>query len=68
MRNNFSLIEDMNHDIPHLTTEESCILTSNLSVKEVFAAIYQMEKNKATGPAGFPAEFYQKIVKLLRTI
>jgi hypothetical protein len=34
-------------------------LAKDFSEKEVFDAIMQMKKNKAPGPDGFPAEFYQ---------
>jgi hypothetical protein len=33
---------------------------------EVLEAITQMEKNKAPGPDGFPAEFFQKFWDLLK--
>ena len=59
--NNFSLLEDLNQDIPQLTDEENSILMSNFSVNELNDAISQMETNKAPGLDGFPAEFYQKI-------
>lgn len=51
--------ESMTHDIPQISAEENSILTAVFSEKEVFEAISQMEKNKAPGPDGFPAEFYQ---------
>jgi hypothetical protein len=35
------------------------VLNTTTHQKEVFDAIMQMEKNKAPGPDGFPAEFYQ---------
>ena len=42
------------------------ILTQNFSEKEVFEAIQQMEHNKAPGPDGFPAEFYQKFWGIIK--
>ena len=34
--------------------------------KEVFDAIMQMKHNKAPGPDGFPAEFYQKCWHIIK--
>ena len=59
VKNNFSLIESQTNDIPQLPPEENGILTSEFTEKEVYDAIMQMEKNKAPGPDGLPAEFYQ---------
>jgi hypothetical protein len=39
---------------------ENEILMAPFTKEEVFEAISQMELNKAPGPDGFPAEFYQK--------
>ena len=58
--NNFSLNEDVIHDMPQISPEENEILTQEFCEKEVLEAIQQMEHNKAPGPDGFPAEFYQK--------
>ena len=58
--NYFSLDESVVHDLPQISSEENAILTSNFTEKEVFEAISQIEHNKAPGPDGFPAEFYQK--------
>ena len=52
--------EDMSEDIPQLSREENTILTAPFSEKEIFDAISQMERNKASGLNGFPAELYQK--------
>jgi hypothetical protein len=51
--------ESMTQDIPQISEEENSILTTAFSEDEVLLAISQMEKNKAPGPDGFPAEFYQ---------
>jgi hypothetical protein len=56
----FSMREEVTHDIAQLSEEESTILTSPFTEEEVLEAISQMEHNKAPGPDGFPAEFYQK--------
>jgi hypothetical protein len=62
----FSLLESMNPDIPQLSNEENDILTADFIVKEVYEAILNMEKNKAPGPDGFPAEFYQTFWEILK--
>ena len=54
-----TLMEDQNLDIPQVTPEENNILISPFTESEVRDAIFQMEHNKAPGPDGFPAEFYQ---------
>jgi len=57
---NFSMGEDIIHDIPQLSREENDIIIADFTEKEVHDAIFQMELNKAPGPDGFLAEFYQK--------
>jgi hypothetical protein len=57
--NNFTMVEDQNQDIPQVIVEENNILTSPFTEEEVKEAVFQMEHNKAPGPDGFPAEFYQ---------
>jgi hypothetical protein len=64
--NHFGMIEYENNDIPQLSSQENRILTDNFTEKEVHAAIMQMEKNKAPGPEGFPAEFYQKFWDVIK--
>jgi hypothetical protein len=56
---NVSLIEGVVHDIPQISAIENDILTNPFTEEEVLEAISQMEHNKAPGPDGFPAEFYQ---------
>jgi hypothetical protein len=63
---NFSLVEDLNDDIPQLTQDENNILTAEFSEKEILDAIEQMEKNKAPVPNGIPAEFYQTFWDLIK--
>jgi mannosylglycoprotein endo-beta-mannosidase len=46
-------------DILQVTQEENDILIGPFTESEVRAAVFQMEHNKAPGPDGFPAEFYQ---------
>jgi hypothetical protein len=52
-------LEDINSDIPQLSVDESNILVVDFAEKVVEEAIMSMERNKAPGPDGFPAEFYQ---------
>ena len=56
---NFSLDESRTDDIPQILEVENAFLTSPFTEKEVRKAVFQMEHNKAPGPDGFPAEFYQ---------
>ena len=54
------MIKTATADIPQISVEENEILIAKFSEKEVHDAIMQMEKNKAPGPDGFPAEFFQR--------
>jgi mannosylglycoprotein endo-beta-mannosidase len=54
-----TLMEDHIHDIPQVSDEENEILIADFTENEVREAVFQMEHNKAPGPDGFPAEFYQ---------
>jgi hypothetical protein len=54
-----SLIEDQVLDIPQISQEENESLIAAFTESEVRNAVFQMEHNKAPGPDGFPAEFYQ---------
>ena len=56
----FTLEEDRIFDIPQVTQTENDILTAPFTEQEVQEAIFDIEHNKAPGPDGFPAEFYQK--------
>jgi hypothetical protein len=53
------LLEDQIHDIPQVFDEENEILIADFTENEVREDVFQMEHNKAPGPDGFPAEFYQ---------
>jgi mannosylglycoprotein endo-beta-mannosidase len=63
---NISLIEGVIHDIPQISADENDILTNPFTEEEVLEAISQMEHNKAPGPDGFPAEFYQKFWEVIK--
>jgi hypothetical protein len=58
-RNNFSMDESLVEDVPQITLEENEALVAEFSEKEVRDAIFHMKHNKALGPDGFLAEFYQ---------
>jgi hypothetical protein len=51
--------ESRTDDISQVSEIANNFLTSEYSEEEVRKAIFQIEHNKAPGPDGFPAEFYQ---------
>ena len=59
MHNDFSLQEERREDIPQISQLDNEILCAPFSEQEVNKAVFEMEHNKAPGPNGFPAEFYQ---------
>ena len=59
LQNSFSLDETLRHDIPQVSEEENEVLVAPFSEEEVKMAIFDIEHNKAPGPDGFPAKFYQ---------
>jgi hypothetical protein len=61
-----TLNESMVEDIPQLTSLEREELMAEFVEKEVREAIFQMKHNKAPGPDGFPAEFYQVFWSLIK--
>jgi hypothetical protein len=62
----FFMMEEHVADIPQLTHEENIILTTKFSVDEVYEVISQLEHNKAPGPDGFPAGFYQPFWNVIK--
>ena len=58
--------EDNNQNMPQVSPEKNLTLTQDITEKEVFEAINQTEHNKAPGPDGFPAEFYQKFWHIIK--
>jgi mannosylglycoprotein endo-beta-mannosidase len=54
------------HDVPQISHEENLILAAEFCEKELYEAIMQMERNKAPGPNGFPAEFYQSCWQIIK--
>ena len=60
------LDESVKEDITHVAKEENRLLIEEFTEKEVRDAIFQMKHNKAPGPDGFPAEFYQVFWSLIK--
>ena len=58
--NTMTLDESQSVDIPQVNQAENEFLTASFMEKEIRDAVFAMEHNKALGPDGFPAEFYQK--------
>ena len=54
-----NLDENRRDDIPQVSEAEKQGLIASFPFEEVREAVFQMEYNKAFGPDGFPAEFYQ---------
>jgi hypothetical protein len=49
-----------------ITPEENEKLAMVITEQEVKEAVFQMKHNKAPGPDGFPAEFYQKFWETIK--
>jgi hypothetical protein len=60
------LDESIIHDIPQVSDSENEILIANFTMDEVKKAVINMEHNKAPGPDGFPAEFYQVFWEVIK--
>jgi hypothetical protein len=63
---NFSLDESQTGDIPQVSNEENAFLTAPFTEEEVRKAIFEMKHNKAPGPDGFLAEFYQTFWDIIK--
>jgi hypothetical protein len=63
--NNISLDEEIIQDITQVSLSENEFLRDPFTIEEVKEAIFQMEKNKAPRPNGFPTEFYQKFREII---
>ena len=59
--------ESIIHDIHQVSVAENEFLTSPFSEEEIWTAVFQMEHNKAPGPDGFPAEFYQSFWDMIKS-
>jgi hypothetical protein len=55
----FTLNETQVDNINQVSVEENNLLIRSFTEEEVREAVFQMEHNKASGPDGFPAKFYQ---------
>jgi hypothetical protein len=55
----FSLDEDNQDDITQISPENNEKLVVVFTEKEVKETVFKMKHNKAPGPDGFPAKFYQ---------
>ena len=64
--NSFTLDESMFLDLPQVSSQENMLLTSEFSEEEIKEAIFSMKPNKALGPDGFPAEFYQQFWETIK--
>jgi hypothetical protein len=60
--NSFNLDVDRTDYINQVTISDNELLTTPFNAKEIRDAVFVMEQNKAPGPDGFPAEFYQKFL------
>jgi hypothetical protein len=56
---NFSMDVTRTDDISQISMEEDDLFTAEYSEEGVRKAVFQIKQNKAPGPDGFPAEFYQ---------
>ena len=61
-----TLMENQISDIPQVSQEENDVLVSEFTEDEVREAVFQLEHNKAPGPDGFPAEFYEVFYGLIK--
>jgi hypothetical protein len=61
-----TLDEEVVADITQVSELENALLTAQFTEKEIKDALFQMEHNKAPGPDGFPAEFYQKFWEVIK--
>jgi hypothetical protein len=59
-KNFFTMTESETSDSPQLSKEENSILIADLTHKEVFDAIMQMEKNKSPGSGWLPGGVLSK--------
>lgn len=64
--NHLSMIEAFTDDMAQVSDEENIYLTKPFAEKEVQDAIFQMDHNKAVGPDGFLAEFYQVFWEVIK--
>jgi hypothetical protein len=61
-----SMDESRIDDIPQVSPQENASLNSPYIEEEIRKAVFQMEHNKAPGPDGFSAEFYQNFWDIIK--
>jgi hypothetical protein len=66
--NHFSMMEEINSDIPQVSVDESNILTAEFIEEEVKEAIMQMEHNKAPDLMDFMQNFIRSSGVLLKKV
>jgi hypothetical protein len=64
--NSVIMEESITYDISQVPDIENAILTALFTMDEVRKTVFQMERNKAPGPDGFPAEFYQTFWEVIK--
>jgi hypothetical protein len=64
--NSFTFDESRVDDVPQVSEEENNLLTLPFIEEEVRNVIFQMEHNKAPGPDGFSAKFYQACWNIIK--
>jgi hypothetical protein len=62
----FSLDESRVDDIVQVSQEENDLIIRPFTHEEIQEAVFQMEHNKAPGPDGFLAEFYQACWEIIK--
>jgi hypothetical protein len=62
----FSLDESRVDDIVQVSQEENDLIIRPFTHEEIQEAVFQMEHNKASGPDGFLAEFYQACWEIIK--
>jgi hypothetical protein len=65
-RSSFSLDESRVEDIVQVSQEENDLIIRPFTCEVIRGAIFQMEHNKAPGPDGFSAEFYQACWEIIK--
>jgi hypothetical protein len=65
-RSSFSLDESRVEDIVQVSQEENDLIIRPFTCEVIRGAIFQMEYNKAPGPDGFSAEFYQACWEIIK--
>lgn len=62
----FNMDETRTNDIPQISAEDNEIFFMQFTKKQIKEAIFQMKHNKALGPDGFLAEFFQVFWEVIK--